>query len=87
MTPAAAAGLDLVLPRLPGRWAGCAVGGSARVFGRLGAARWGQRARTELAALGDRPSADRSADPDPVARLTPQELQVVRLAASGMGSQ
>jgi hypothetical protein len=38
MTPAAAAGLDLALPGLPGRWAGCAVGDSERVFGRLGAA-------------------------------------------------
>ena len=56
-------------------------------FGRLGAAPWEQRARTELVALGDQPSAGRSTDTDLVARLTPQELQVVRLAAAGMSNR
>nr|WP_296065023.1 LuxR family transcriptional regulator [uncultured Actinoplanes sp.] len=56
-------------------------------FERLGAARWADRARAELAAVGDRPAAGRSADADPVARLTPQELQVVRLAAAGMSNR
>ncbi|WP_336208569.1 ATP-binding protein [Nonomuraea sp. LPB2021202275-12-8] len=51
-------------------------------FARLGAARWAERARAELAVLGDRPVTRAQAD-DPLQRLTPQELQVVRLAAAG----
>ncbi|MFI0423985.1 ATP-binding protein [Spongiactinospora sp. 9N601] len=51
-------------------------------FTRLGATRWAERARAELAVLGDRPSARALAD-DPLQRLTPQELQIVRLAAAG----
>ncbi|MBB5956325.1 DNA-binding CsgD family transcriptional regulator [Saccharothrix tamanrassetensis] len=55
-------------------------------FERLGAHGWAARARTELAALGSRPVA-RSHDRDPAARLTPQELQVVRLAAGGLSNR
>ncbi|WP_280381199.1 ATP-binding protein [Nocardia wallacei] len=55
-------------------------------FERLGAAGWAERARAELAALGDRPVA-RPHDHDPTARLTPQELQVVRLAAAGLSNR
>ncbi|ONI78762.1 hypothetical protein ALI144C_28700 [Actinosynnema sp. ALI-1.44] len=55
-------------------------------FERLGAHDWAARARTELAALGDRPVA-REHDRDPAARLTPQELQVVRLAAEGLSNR
>nr|CEL13242.1 putative transcriptional regulator [Kibdelosporangium sp. MJ126-NF4]CTQ98934.1 putative transcriptional regulator [Kibdelosporangium sp. MJ126-NF4] len=55
-------------------------------FDRLGAHGWAARARTELAALGDRPVA-REHDRDPAARLTPQELQVVRLAADGRSNR
>jgi DNA-binding CsgD family transcriptional regulator len=55
-------------------------------FARLGAARWAERARTELAVLGDRPVAHAQAD-DPLQRLTPQELQVVRLAAAGYSNR
>ncbi|MDX3109204.1 helix-turn-helix transcriptional regulator [Nonomuraea angiospora] len=55
-------------------------------FERLGARTWASRARTELSALGDRPSAHPRAL-DPLARLTPQELQVVRLAAAGMSNR
>ncbi|MEJ3659298.1 AAA family ATPase [Actinomycetes bacterium KLBMP 9759] len=54
-------------------------------FEQLGATAWAERARTELAALGDRPVA-RSLDADPVARLTPQERQVARLAAAGLSN-
>ncbi|MEV4579171.1 AAA family ATPase [Nonomuraea jabiensis] len=55
-------------------------------FERLGARTWASRARAELSALGDRPSAHPRAL-DPLARLTPQELQVVRLAAAGMSDR
>ncbi|MFI6736542.1 AAA family ATPase [Nonomuraea sp. NPDC050451] len=55
-------------------------------FERLGARTWASRARAELSALGDRPSAHPRAL-DPLARLTPQELQVVRLAAAGMSNR
>jgi len=55
-------------------------------FEQLGANAWADRARTELTVLGDRPAA-RTHDRDPVARLTPQERQVVRLAASGLSNR
>ncbi|WP_121433913.1 helix-turn-helix transcriptional regulator [Actinomadura pelletieri] len=55
-------------------------------FARLGADRWTTRARAELEALGDRPTA-RPGDADPLNRLTPQELQVVRLAATGLSNR
>ncbi|MEU6788952.1 AAA family ATPase [Nonomuraea angiospora] len=55
-------------------------------FERLGARTWASRARAELSALGERPS-DRPRALDPLARLTPQELQVVRLAAAGMSNR
>ncbi|MEU0506585.1 AAA family ATPase [Nocardia sp. NPDC005998] len=54
-------------------------------FDRLDAAPWAARARTELAALGvgtaTRPTTGI------LARLTPQELQIVRLAAQGMSNR
>jgi DNA-binding CsgD family transcriptional regulator len=56
-------------------------------FDAAGAVRWAQRARTELAALGDRPGAGRTPDADPLARLTPQELHVARLAATGLSNR
>lgn len=55
-------------------------------FARLGAERWAERAHAELEALGDRPAA-RAGDADPLNRLTPQELQVVRLAATGLSNR
>ncbi|MBC3986793.1 AAA family ATPase [Streptomyces sp. AC536] len=50
-------------------------------FERLGARLWAERARGELAAFGERGDEPRSSGP--LTLLTPQELQVVRLAASG----
>ncbi|HEY4460982.1 MAG TPA: AAA family ATPase [Pseudonocardiaceae bacterium] len=51
-------------------------------FVRLGANPWAERARTELRAAGGA-AQDQPADTDAVRLLTPQELQVVRLAAAG----
>ncbi|SFO94574.1 regulatory protein, luxR family [Amycolatopsis arida] len=55
-------------------------------FERLEALGWAERARTELAALGERPVARPQAK-NPLQRLTPQEVQVVRLAASGYSNK
>lgn len=53
-----------------------------RAYERAGAAVWAQRARSELRATGETVAADeRCHDLD---RLTPQELQVARLAATGL---
>jgi DNA-binding CsgD family transcriptional regulator/tetratricopeptide (TPR) repeat protein len=58
-----------------------------QIFAELGAATWAQRAATELAAAGAAP-ADRPAGPAGIiSRLTPQELQVVRLAAGGLSNR
>ncbi|NYI98720.1 DNA-binding CsgD family transcriptional regulator [Streptomonospora nanhaiensis] len=54
-------------------------------FDRLRAAPWAERARAELRAVGAPASAVDTAA-HPVDRLTPQELQVVRLAAEGHSS-
>jgi DNA-binding CsgD family transcriptional regulator len=55
-------------------------------FERLGASRWAERARAELRVLGERPVA-KVHDVDVLKRLTPQELQVVRLAAGGSSNR
>ncbi|MGV9309676.1 helix-turn-helix transcriptional regulator [Nonomuraea sp. NPDC003727] len=55
-------------------------------FERLGAAPWAKRAATELRAAGASLSDRRHAE-DPLAALTPQELQVVRLAATGASNR
>jgi DNA-binding CsgD family transcriptional regulator len=52
------------------------------LFERTGAAPWAERARAELRAAGE-PAAAGAPAPDRLSLLTPQELQVVRLAASG----
>ncbi|MBL1076902.1 AAA family ATPase [Nocardia sp. 2] len=54
-------------------------------FDRLGARLWVERVHAELAALGDLPAAARRTDP--LAQLTPQEIQVVRLAAAGYSNR
>ncbi|XVS65613.1 LuxR C-terminal-related transcriptional regulator [Actinosynnema sp. CA-299493] len=57
---------------------------AAEVFERLGATPWAARARTELRATGESRAAP---GPDPLSALTPQELQVVRLAADGLSNR
>ncbi len=54
------------------------------VFERLGATPWAARARTELRATGESRAVP---GPDPLGALTPQELQVVRLAAEGLSNR
>jgi DNA-binding CsgD family transcriptional regulator len=58
---------------------------AAGAFARMGARPWRERAEAELRAAGAR-KAVVTAD-DPLARLTPQELQVVRLAAAGASNK
>ncbi|MBO2446404.1 AAA family ATPase [Actinomadura barringtoniae] len=53
-------------------------------FAALGAAPWAERARTELTASG---APAEVAAPGPLATLTPQELQIIRLAAQGMSNR
>ncbi|GAA0567596.1 AAA family ATPase [Actinomadura livida] len=59
---------------------------AAEIFERLRAAPWLERTRAELRATGESGPAVPTA-PDLLDRLTPQELQVVRLAASGTSSR
>jgi len=54
-------------------------------FERLGATPWADRARTELGATGI--AAPRQPAPGALAGLTPQELQIVRLAAQGLSNR
>jgi len=58
---------------------------AAAVFARMGTRPWQDRAEAELRATGTAPPAVSAADP--LARLTPQELQVVRLAAAGASNK
>ena len=58
---------------------------AAAAFARIGARPWQERAEAELRAAGAGAPAV-TAD-DPLARLTPQELQVVRLAATGASNK
>lgn len=59
---------------------------AASIFERLRATPWLDRARAELRATGESGMSVPTA-PDLLDRLTPQELQVVRLAASGTSSR
>jgi DNA-binding CsgD family transcriptional regulator/tetratricopeptide (TPR) repeat protein len=54
-------------------------------FERLGSTPWADRARTELRAAGDSEPGPRAQPGPPL--LTPQELQVVRLAARGLSNR
>ncbi|WP_431903411.1 helix-turn-helix transcriptional regulator [Nonomuraea sp. bgisy101] len=64
--------------------AGARLRAAMRRFAALGAAPWAERARTELAATGSRADLpELGAEVRPLDALTPQELQVVRLAATG----
>jgi DNA-binding CsgD family transcriptional regulator len=58
---------------------------AAGTFARIGARPWRERAESELRATGAGAAAA-MAD-DPLTRLTPQELQVVRLAAAGASNK
>ncbi|SCE80992.1 regulatory protein, luxR family [Micromonospora purpureochromogenes] len=60
--------------------------GALEIFDRLGAEVWAGRARAELRATGDVPAAPRRAG-DPLSVLTPQEREVVRLAAGGASNR
>ncbi|WP_433556758.1 helix-turn-helix transcriptional regulator [Pseudonocardia xinjiangensis] len=55
-------------------------------FEELGARPWAERARAELRATGES-RADAQPGPDLLTELTPQELQVVRLAAAGLSNR
>jgi DNA-binding CsgD family transcriptional regulator len=59
---------------------------AADTFTELGARPWAQRAGAELRATGETRTATAAA-PDGLAELTPQELQVVRLAAAGLSNR
>jgi len=54
------------------------------IFERLGAVPWADRARTELRAAGE---TTRTRDPDALAGLTPQELQVAQFAGQGLSNK
>jgi DNA-binding CsgD family transcriptional regulator len=58
---------------------------SLQTFDTLGARPWADRARTELTATGT--AAPHAAAPDLLAALTPQELQITRLAARGLANR
>ncbi|GAA4235349.1 LuxR family transcriptional regulator [Actinomadura meridiana] len=54
------------------------------IFQRAGAVPWAEQAQSELRATGDRTATATAVDrPRPASLLTPQQLQVVRLAATG----
>nr|WP_260860061.1 helix-turn-helix transcriptional regulator [Streptomyces cupreus] len=68
--------------------AGVQLRAAAATFDRLGATPWAERARGELRATGTSPAAAQAdACPPATILLTPQELQVVRLAATGLPSR
>ncbi|GLW10441.1 transcriptional regulator [Microtetraspora sp. NBRC 13810] len=56
------------------------------IFERLGAVPWAERVRAELRASGDAVPGE-AAGQDALGRLTPQESQVVRLAAEGVSNR
>ena len=61
------------------------LGAALETLERLGAVPWADRARNELTATGT--SARPAAEPGPAGGLTPQELQIVRLAARGLSNK
>jgi DNA-binding CsgD family transcriptional regulator len=61
------------------------LAGAVEVFTRLGTAPWARRAQAELDACGG--LAPQAAATSSLASLTPQELQVARLAASGLSNR
>jgi len=69
---------DRLRSQCPGRRSHLGI--ALQAFERLGAAPWADRAQAELTATG---TAGRPAGHGPAGNLTPQELQIVRLAAQG----
>jgi DNA-binding CsgD family transcriptional regulator len=57
------------------------------IFDRLGAEPWSDRAATELRATGVTNPQDRGRHGGALGNLTPQELQIVRLAAQGLSNR
>ena len=57
---------------------------AARIFDALGLRRFGERARSELRASGERA---RSRVPEAWTELSPQELQIAQLAAEGLSNR
>src|ERR671910_765948 len=72
--------------RAGGRRPGPPARPAADAFAELAALPGAERARAELRATGETRSAPGPA-PDLLAELTPQELQVVRLAAAGLSNR
>ncbi|MEV0201523.1 LuxR family transcriptional regulator [Nonomuraea sp. NPDC050691] len=66
--------------------AGTQLRTALRIFEDLGARPWADRARAELDAAGE-PRPGHGTDVASLHRLTPQELQVVRLAAAGLSNR
>ncbi|MBB5781134.1 helix-turn-helix transcriptional regulator [Nonomuraea jabiensis] len=66
--------------------AGIQLRTALRIFEDLGARPWADRARAELDAAGE-PRPGHGTDAASPHRLTPQELQVVRLAAAGLSNR
>ena len=60
------------------------LGAALETFRRIGAVPWADRASGELTATG---TAVRPAEPGPAGQLTPQELQIARLAARGLSNK
>jgi DNA-binding CsgD family transcriptional regulator len=57
---------------------------AAALFDRLGARPWGERARAELEATGERARLRKTPVPD---ELTPQEIQLARIVAQGLSNR
>ncbi|MET9890900.1 AAA family ATPase [Streptomyces sp. NPDC006465] len=60
------------------------LGAALHVFERLGAHPWTERARAELRAAGVTPGAGPQTSLDALAELTAQQVQIARLAATGL---
>ncbi|MEV4117139.1 helix-turn-helix transcriptional regulator, partial [Nonomuraea sp. NPDC049695] len=57
------------------------------IFERLGSRPWADRARAELRAAGERQTGEGRPSEGVLDRLTPQELQIIRMAATGLSNR
>ncbi|MEV4290533.1 AAA family ATPase [Nonomuraea bangladeshensis] len=57
------------------------------IFERLGSRPWAERARAELRAAGERQTGEGRSSEGMLDRLTPQELQIIRMAATGLSNR